>query len=222
MTGKPAMARKIHAFRTFSLRQVGNLPRLSLRHQAMPSNGGDDQTVFRDGHHGPRSTNLAPCDHVNTLLNYSVANVGIDCCSALDLNDVTTLNLCIAAPRRRGSGGKVDAFGNFSFVTTFNDSIALADASFVSLQMSFNSLSFGYEALTGAEAGPIVNFNSSAEINPPEFRVISEDYRLDTGNGRTDFGSTGENRTTRELVGVGPNASLGPVGLRATRRRHAA
>ena len=75
--------------------------------------------------------------------------------------------------------------------------------------MGLNSLRFGYNAFTGADAGAFVNFDPFLGFNPPEFRVVGDDYRLDTSGSRSSFGSTGTDRATRELVGVGPDVSLG-------------
>lgn len=153
---------------------------------------------------------------VNTALIYERNNVGLDGGNPVGFDKFTNVDVGIARLRfgAKASGGDVDADGAINFSTTFDDNVALAAASSVSVSMSLNSLNFGYDAFTGADAGAFVDFNPFAGVNLREFRVIGDAYVLETDDRRNGFGSTGTERSTQRLTGVGPNASLG-LGIRA-------
>lgn len=148
---------------------------------------------------------------VSSVLNYSRDNVGLDGGNSLSFNKFTSVDLGIATLRfgAAASGGDVDASANIGFSTSFSDSVDLADADQVALSMSLNNLNFDYSTYMGAEAGAFVNFKSFLGINLPEFTVIGDDYSLSTSDSRSGFGSTGTERATRKITGVGPDASLG-------------
>lgn len=159
---------------------------------------------------------LVPClAHASTVttttLNFARNNVGLDGGSALSFNRFTTVDVGIADLRfgAEASGGDVDARADITFNSTFDRTVDLADANAVQMNMSLVGLSFSYEAFTGAEAGAFVDFDSFVGINPPEFRVIGDDYRLDTADSRSGFGSTGDDRDTTAIVGVGPDLNIG-------------
>ncbi|MFK7868814.1 MAG: VPLPA-CTERM sorting domain-containing protein [Roseobacter sp.] len=153
---------------------------------------------------------------VTTTLNYAANNVGLDGGSAIGFNAFTRADVGIANLRfgAEASGGNVDASASISFGTTFEESVELENAGNFSVGLALNSVNFEYDAFTGAEAGAFVDFKPFFGINPDEFRVIGDDYRLDTDAERAGFGSTGDQRANQRLAGVGPNISFG-LGFRA-------
>jgi hypothetical protein len=153
---------------------------------------------------------------INTSLTYERNNTGLDGGSSVGFNRFTTADVGIATLRfgAEASGGDVDAKGTIGFSTTFADTVSFGESANVSVALGLNSLSFNYSAFTGAEAGAFVNFKSFAGVDLSEFRVIGDDYRLDTSGSRNSFGSTGNNRDTEAIAGVGPDVSFG-LGVRA-------
>ena len=148
---------------------------------------------------------------VTSTFDFELNNVGLDGGRAGGFDMFTTTDVGIATLRfgAEAPGGDVDATASARLASTFSNSVALSEASAVSVSMGLDSLRFCYNAFTGADAGAFVNFDPFLGFNPPEFRVVGDDYRLDTSGSRSSFGSTGTDRATRELVGVGPDVSLG-------------
>lgn len=153
---------------------------------------------------------------VNTSLSYQANNVGLDGGNAVGFNAFTTADVGIATLRfgAAASGGDVDASASISIGTTFDNSVDLADAGSFDVSVGLNSLNFDYDAFTGAEAGAFVDFKPFFGIDPDAFRVIGDDYTLETDASKAGFGSTGEQRANQRLAGVGPNLSFG-LGFRA-------
>lgn len=154
---------------------------------------------------------------VNTTLNFAKNNTPLDGQgSSFGFDQSTTLNVGIAnlGFGAKASTGDVDASATIGFNTSFGDTVALADSGSVGVNMSLNSLNFGYNTLIGANAFASVDFFTFAGINAPKFNVIDEGYSLATSDSRSGFGSTGEDRDTEEIAGVGPNLDIG-LGLRS-------
>lgn len=153
---------------------------------------------------------------VNSVLSYEKNNVGLDGGSAVGFDKFTSADLGIAKLRfgAKASGGEVDAEASIGFSTTFANSVVLDDAGSVSVDLNLNSLSFGYEAFTGAEAGAFVDFDSFSGINLPEFAIVGDGFTLNTSASKNSFGNTGIKRDTEKIAGVGPSVSLG-LGIRA-------
>jgi hypothetical protein len=159
---------------------------------------------------------LASAATIVSTFDYKANNVGLDGGSRVGFDRFTTPDVGIATLRfgAEASGGDVDARASARIASTFDSSVALSSASAVGVDMSLTSLSYGYNAFTGAEAGAFVNFKTFFGVNPPEFRVVGDDYRLDTSGSGTAFGSTGNSRDLERITGVGPSVSLG-LGVRA-------
>lgn len=160
---------------------------------------------------------FAQASTVTTNLLYSADNIGLDGGSPAGFNAFTTTDIGVAKLRfgARASSGEVDADASISFSTHFERDVDLANASTYSVDFGLNGLSFGYDAFTGAEAGAFVDFDPIFGVNPGEFRVIGDDYTLETSDSRTGFGSTGNERALSEIAGVGPDLNLVAIATRA-------